>query len=72
MSLIIETTDDFIRALRGNEEFKAAARHELLTQDLLELPKEFREFKTSTEEPSMGSTNVSTASTNTSIASRGT
>lgn len=50
MSLIIETTDDFIRALRGNEEFKAAARRELLTQDLLELPKEFREFKTSTEE----------------------
>ena len=43
MSLIIETTDDFIRALRGNEEFKAAARRELLTQDLLELPKEFRE-----------------------------
>ena len=50
MSLIIETTDDFIRALRGNEEFKAAARRELLTQDLLELPNEFREFKTSTEE----------------------
>ena len=50
MSLIIETIDDFIRALRGNEEFKAAARRELLTQDLLELPKEFREFKTSTEE----------------------
>ena len=50
MSLIIETTDDFIRALRGNEEFKAAARRELLTQDLLALPKEFSEFKTSTEE----------------------
>ena len=50
MSLIIETTDDFIRALRQNDEFKAAARRELLTQDLLELPKEFREFKASTEE----------------------
>ena len=50
MSLIIETTDDFIRALRENEEFKAAARRELLTQDLLALPKEFSEFKTSTEE----------------------
>ena len=50
MSLIIETTDDFIRVLRENEEFKAAARRELLTQDLLALPKEFSEFKTSTEE----------------------
>ncbi len=50
MSLIIETIDDFIRALRENEEFKAAARRELLTQDLLALPKEFSKFKTSTEE----------------------
>ena len=48
MSLVIETTDDFIRALRENEEFRAAARRELLTQDLLELPKEFREFKAET------------------------
>ena len=50
MALIIETTDDFIRALRGNEEFRAAARRELLTQDLLALPKEFSEFKTTAEE----------------------
>ena len=48
MSLVIETTDDFIRALRENEEFQAAARRELLTQDLLELPKEFKEFKEDT------------------------
>ena len=38
MAIIIETTYDFIRALRENEEFKAAARRELLTDDLLELP----------------------------------
>ena len=50
MVVIIETTDDFIRALRENEEFKAAARRELLTDDLLELPGEFREFRAQTEE----------------------
>lgn len=38
MVITISNTDDFIRALRGNEEFQAAARRELLTQDLLELP----------------------------------
>ena len=50
MAVVIETTDDFIRVLRGNEEFKAAARRELLTEDLLELPGEFREFRTHAEE----------------------
>ncbi|MCY4654202.1 MAG: hypothetical protein OXC95_13685 [Dehalococcoidia bacterium] len=50
MAIVIETTDDFIRALRQNEEFKAAARRELLTEDLLELPGEFREFRTHAEE----------------------
>lgn len=50
MAIIIETTDDFIRVLRENEEFKAAARRELLTEDLLELPGEFREFRTYAEE----------------------
>ena len=38
MVITISNTDDFIRALRENEEFQAAARRELLTQDLLELP----------------------------------
>ena len=37
MAIIIETTDDFIRALRENEEFRDAARRELMTQDLMEL-----------------------------------
>ena len=50
MAIIIETADDFIRALRENEEFRAAARRELMTQDLLELPGEFREFRTYAEE----------------------
>ena len=50
MAIIIETTDDFIRALRENEEFKAAARRELLTDDLLELPGELREFRAQTEQ----------------------
>ena len=50
MAIIIETTDDFIRVLRQNEEFKAAARRELLTDDLLELPGEFTEFRTYAEE----------------------
>ena len=50
MAVVIKTTDDFIRVLRGNEEFKAAARRELLTEDLLELPAEFREFRAQTDQ----------------------
>ncbi len=49
MAIIIETTDDFIRALRENEEFRDAARRELMTQDLMELPREFKEFKAETK-----------------------
>ena len=50
MVVIIETTDDFIRVLRQNKEFRAAARRELLTEDLLQLPGEFRKFRAQTEE----------------------
>ena len=50
MAIIIETTDDLIRVLRENEEFRDAARRELLTEDLLELPGEFREFRSYAEE----------------------
>ena len=50
MVITIRNTDDFIRALRENEEFREAARRELLTEDLLELPGEFREFRSDTEE----------------------
>ena len=50
MVITIRNTDDFIRALRENEEFRDAARRELLTEDLLNLPGEFREFRASMEE----------------------
>jgi hypothetical protein len=49
MAMIIESTDDFIRALRQNEEFRAAARRELLTQELLELPRRFAEYTAATD-----------------------
>lgn len=50
MVITINDTDDFIRALRENHEFQAAARRELMTQDLLELPREVREFTASVDE----------------------
>ena len=50
MVITITNTDDFIRTLRENEDFQAAARRELLTQDLLELPGEFREYRATAEE----------------------
>ncbi len=49
MAILIETTDDFLRALRENEEFLAAARHEIYTQDLVALPGEFREYSQKTD-----------------------
>ena len=41
MNIHITSTDDFIRALRENQEFLAAARREILTEELLELPNRF-------------------------------
>ena len=41
MNIHITSTDDFIRALRENQEFRAAARREILTEELLELPNNF-------------------------------
>ena len=38
MTISINTTEDFIRALRDNADFRSAARRELLTEDLLEVP----------------------------------
>ncbi len=55
MVITIRNTDDFIRALRENEEFRDAARRELLTEDLLNLPGEFREFRSGVEEFMVGS-----------------
>ena len=50
MAMIIETTDDLLRLLRENEEFLAAARREILTQELLALPQRFAEYSKSTDE----------------------
>ncbi len=47
--VIIETTEDFLKALRENEDFLAAARREIYTQDLLSLPSEFREYYEKTD-----------------------
>ena len=46
MVIMINSTEDFLRVLRENEEFRIAARRELLTDDLLKLPLEFSEFRT--------------------------
>ena len=40
MTIHISTTDDFLRALRDSEEFKSAARRELLTEELLGVPRQ--------------------------------
>lgn len=49
MAISIETTDDFLRVLRENEEFLAAARREIYTQDLLALPREFKDYSEKTD-----------------------
>ena len=46
MVIMINSTEDFLRVLRENEEFRLAARRELLTDDLLKLPLEFSEHRT--------------------------
>ena len=49
MTTIINTSDDLIRVVRENEEFRAAMRRELLTEELLELPRRFEEYRESTD-----------------------
>ena len=49
MAISIETTDDFLRVLRENEEFLAAARRDIYTQDLLALPREFKDYSEKTD-----------------------
>ena len=46
----INTTEDLIRLLRGDEEFRAAAQRELLTEALLNLPAQFAAFSKETTE----------------------
>lgn len=45
----INTTNDFIRALRENQDFHAAARRELLTEELLELLQRFNRYALETD-----------------------
>ena len=45
----INNTDDLIRALRENPDFHAAARRELLTEELLALPQRFSQYAESTD-----------------------
>ena len=45
MAITINTTDDFLEALRSNPDFHNAARRELLTESLIGLPEEITEFR---------------------------
>lgn len=47
--VIINTSDDLIRIVRENSEFRAAMRRELLTEELLDLPRRFAEFAKASE-----------------------
>ena len=49
MNINITSTDEFIQALRENPEFLAAARRELLTQELLDLPDAFASYSKRTD-----------------------
>ena len=44
----INNQDDFLEALRNNPEWRDAVRKEILTEDLMELPKKFDSFATAT------------------------
>ncbi|MCY3543810.1 MAG: hypothetical protein OXH22_07200 [Chloroflexi bacterium] len=46
----INTTDDIIRLLRENPEFRDAVRRELLTEELIALPQRFSEYAKKTDE----------------------
>ena len=41
----LNTTDDLLRAARENREFREAFRREILTEDLIDSPRELRELK---------------------------
>ena len=48
--VIIHTSDDLLRVLRENPEWKAEVRREILTEELLSLPARFDRFVTKTEQ----------------------
>ena len=43
--VVINTTDDLLRLLDENEQFRTAVRNKILTEELIKLPAEFKEFK---------------------------
>lgn len=45
----IENAEDFLRAMRENDEFRMAARRELLTEELLALPRRFAQYAQTTD-----------------------
>lgn len=48
--VIIHTSDDLLRVLRENPEWKAEVRREILTEELLNLPARFDQFVAKTEQ----------------------
>ena len=47
--VIINTTDDLLRLLDENEEFRTAVRNKILTEELIKLPAEFEKFTKDTQ-----------------------
>lgn len=47
--VIINTTDDLLRLLDENEEFRSAVRNKILTEELIKLRRQFDEFKKDTK-----------------------
>ena len=43
--VVINTTDDLLRLLDENEQFRTAVRNKILTEELIKLPAEFKDFK---------------------------
>lgn len=43
--VVINTTDDLLRLLDENEQFRTAVRNKILTEELIKLPAEFEEFR---------------------------
>ncbi len=48
--VIIHTSDDILRVLRENPEWKEAVRREILTEELMNLPARFDQFAAKTEQ----------------------
>ena len=46
---MINTSDDLMRLLRENSEFREAVRREILTEELMALPQRFSEYATKTD-----------------------